>query len=64
MAGSMRTFVTDRQTDGRSRFHRTRRSAGRVQKKLVNKSQDNEFGDKSKLDTCQKWAQFGPQKIF
>ena len=33
-------------------------------KKLINKSQDNEFGDKSNLDTCQKWAQFGPQKIF
>ena len=33
-------------------------------KKLVNKSQDNEFGDKSNLDTCQKWAQFGPQKNF
>ena len=33
-------------------------------KKLVNKSQDNEFGDKSNLDTCQKWAQFEPQKFF
>ena len=33
-------------------------------KKFVNKSQDNEFGDKSNLDTCQKWAQLGPQKIF
>ena len=29
-------------------------------KKLINKSQDNEFGDKSNLDICQEWAQFGP----
>ena len=33
-------------------------------KKIINKSQDNEFGDKSNLDTCQKWSQFGPQKNF
>ena len=33
-------------------------------RKLVNKSQDNKYGDKSNLDTCQKLAQFGPQKIF
>ena len=30
----------------------------------MNKSQDNEFGDQSNLDSCQKWAQFGPQQIF
>ena len=33
-------------------------------KKINNKSQDNEFGDKNNLDTGQKWAQFGPEKKF
>ena len=36
----------------------------KIKKKLINKSQDNEFRDKSNLDTCQKWAQFGPKKFF
>ena len=35
MMGSMRTGVADRRTDGRSWLHRTRRTAGRVQKWLT-----------------------------
>ena len=35
-----------------------------MMKKYAKDNEDNEFGDESYLDTCQKWAQFGPQKFF
>ena len=66
MMGSMRTRVTDGQTDGRTD------GAGYIgpaegnggSKKHMSKSRDIESGDKNNLETGPKWAQFGPNYFF
>ena len=59
----LRCGRTDRQTDGAG-YIGPSEGQGRSKRKLVNESQDNEFGDKSNLDTGQKWNQFGPENLL